>query len=231
MRIGICLVSTDWVWAWHSYDLCGLVGYTAANRPDVDLRRFLATGCWLPQLRERTTDAALQAECDALLYLDADMRFPPDTLVRLLARDQPVVAVNYTTRRPPFQPVSVHSLGDPMTRVYTESGATGLEAVAATGMGCMLVQAELLRRITPPRFMIGWVLDDRAHLGEDLYFCRKLTEAGATISIDHDLSHEVTHIGAVEFEAQHAVTTRDAARKETHEKHEPSGQGPALYRG
>src|SRR5205823_14092800 len=111
----------------------------------------------------------------------------------------------------------------------TEQGSTGLEAVAATGLGCCLVQADLVRQISPPRFMIGWVPDDHAHLGEDLYFCRKLTGAGATIYIDHDLSHEVTHIGAVEFEAQHAVTTRDAAlTKETHG--EPSGQGPHLYR-
>ena len=208
MRIGVCLVSTDHVWAWHSYDLAGLLAFTVAARPDLDLRRFLATGCWLPELREKTTAAALRAQCDALLYLDADMRFPTDTLVRLLAHDTPVVAANYTTRRPPFHPVSVHSLGDPMTRVYTEQDSTGLEAVAATGMGVMLVHADLVRSIKPPRFMMGWVPDDHAHIGEDLFFCKKLTDAGATIYVDHDLSKEVTHIGMVEFEAQHAVASR-----------------------
>src|SRR5439155_17639776 len=31
VRIGICLVSTDWVWAWHEYDLVGLVGHTVRS--------------------------------------------------------------------------------------------------------------------------------------------------------------------------------------------------------
>jgi hypothetical protein len=200
------------VFAWHSYDLAGLLAYTVAARPDVDLRRFLATGCWLPELREKTTEAALRAQCDWLLYLDSDMRFPTDTLVRLLAHDRPVVAANYTTRRPPFHPVSVKSLGDPMTRVYTEEESEGLEAVAATGMGVMLVQADLVRSVKPPRFMMGWVPDDAAHVGEDLYFCKKLTDAGATIYVDHDLSKSVTHLGMVEFEAQHAVASRQSVQ-------------------
>ena len=96
MKVGVCLVSTDHVWAWFAYDLAGLIGHSVATRPDLDLRRFLATGCWLPELREKTTDAALRAQCDAVLYLDSDMRFPTSALVRLLAHDQPVVAANYT---------------------------------------------------------------------------------------------------------------------------------------
>ena len=205
------MVSMDWVWAWHQYDLLGLVGHTVAARPDLDLRRFLATGCNLPQLREHTVVAALRAQCDWCFFVDSDMRFPTDALVRLLARHEPVVAANYTKRKPPFTPVSVASFGDPVQYVYTEKTSTGLEPVAATGMGCMLVQGDVLRNIPQPRFMTGWIPDDLDHTTEDLYFCRKLKELGVPILIDHDLSHQVTHIGAVEFEAQHAVTTRDAA--------------------
>ena len=208
MRVGICLVSTDHVWAWHAYDLAGLIGHSVAARPDLDLRRFLATGCEIPELREKTTDAALRAECDAVLYLDSDMRFPTNALVRLLAHEQPVVAANYTTRRPPFHPVSVRTLGG--ERIYTEAESTGLEVVAATGMGVMLVRAEVLRAINSPRFMIGYVPDDHAHIPEDLYFCRNVGQAGYPIQVDHDLSREVTHIGVVEFEAAHAVASRES---------------------
>jgi hypothetical protein len=99
-------------------------------------------------------------------------------------------------------------LGDPLTRVYTESDSTGLAPVAATGMGVMLVNADLVRSIPPPRFMMGWVPDDAAHVGEDLYFCQQLRKAGATIYVDHDLSKQVSHIGMVEFEAAHAIAAR-----------------------
>ena len=208
MRIGLCLVSTDHMWAWTAYDLCGLVARTMATVPDLDLRRFLATGCWLPQLREQTTRAALRAECDWILYVDSDMRFPVHALVRLLAHGQPIVAANYTTRRPPFHPVSVRNFGG--ERVYTEPDSSGLERVAATGMGLMLVQAEVVRNIPAPRFMMGYIPDDGTHVGEDLYFCRKIGELGVPILVDHDLSREVTHIGAVEFESNHAVASRDS---------------------
>jgi DNA-binding transcriptional LysR family regulator len=207
-RVAICVPSNDHVWAWFAYDLARMVGWTAAQHPDIELRLFNATGCWLVELREKLVDAALRADCTHILFLDSDMRFEKDALVRLLAHDEPVVAANYTTRRPPFHPVSVKSLGDPMTRVYTEEESEGLEPVAATGMGVMLVQADLVRSVKPPRFMMGWVPDDAAHVGEDLYFCKKLTDAGATILVDHDLSKQVTHIGMVEFEAQHAVASR-----------------------
>ena len=208
MRVGICLVSTDHWWAWTAYDFGGLVGRTVATVPDVDLRRFMATGCEIPELREKVTTAALRAECDWLLYIDSDMRFPADALVRLLAHEQSVVAANYTTRRPPFHPVSVKHIGG--ERVYTEADSMGLEAVAATGMGVMLVNADVARNIPQPRFMIGWTPDDCSHVPEDLYFCRKIGELGVPILIDHDLSKEVTHIGAVEFEAAHAVASRES---------------------
>ena len=212
MRIGLCVVSTDEWKAWSAYDFGGLIGRTVAQRPDLDLRRFLATGCEIPQLREKVTTAALHAGCDWLLYLDTDMRYPPDSLVRLLAHNQPVVGANYTARRPPFEPVSAKRDGEKIVRVYTEPDSTGLEAVGSTGMGCLLVSAEVLTLMKPPRFMIPWVADDLDHAPEDLFFSRKLNEVGAIIYIDHDLSHEVRHLGIVEIEQQHAVTARDAQR-------------------
>ena len=213
MRVGLCLVSTDSWMAWSAYDFGGLIGRTVAARPDVDLRRFLATGCEIPQLREKTTTAALRAGCDWVLYLDTDMRYPPDTLVRLLAHDKPVVGANYTARRPPFEPVSAKRDGEKVVRVYTEQESTGLEMVGSTGMGCLLVSAQVLDAMKPPRFMIPWVADDQDHAPEDLFFSRKLNELKVPIYVDHDLSHEVRHLGIVEIEVNHAVEARNVALK------------------
>lgn len=198
--------------AWSAYDFAGLVGHTVAQRADADLRRFMATGCEIPQLREKVTSAALHAGCDWLLYLDTDMRYPPDLLVRLLAHDKPVVGANYTARRPPFEPVSAKRDGEKIVRVYTEPDSTGLEAVGSTGMGCLLVSAEVLDLMKQPRFMIPWVADDMDHAPEDLFFSRRLNETGVPILIDHDLSREVRHLGIVEVEQQHAVAARDALK-------------------
>lgn len=205
MRVGLCLPSQDSQSDWFGYDLAGLVGKTVLGRPDIELRRFKATGTWLPQVRHYITRAALHAECDYLLWLDSDMRFPPDALLQLLAREQAVVAANYPTRKAPIQPVAVASDG---SRIYTELNSTGIQEVAAVGMGLMLVRADLVRSIAPPWFMLGWIPDDQDYSGEDGFFCRKLTEAGATIWIDHDLSQDVRHLGILEFEQEHALHMR-----------------------
>lgn len=212
MRVGVCIPSFDHWWGWFGYDLAGLFMHTTRQRPEIELLRFMATGTWLPQLREKAVQAALRNQCDWVLFLDTDMRFPADALLQLLAHEKAVVAANYTTRKPPFHPVSVSSLGADQRRVYTEADSAGLEKVAATGMGVMLIHQEVLRAIPKPRFMMGFSKDDDEHVGEDLYFCQQITRAGWDIHIDHTLSHQVTHIGVVEFEAAHAVSTRNSAQ-------------------
>jgi glycosyltransferase involved in cell wall biosynthesis len=207
VRVGICLASYGVPEAWFSYDLAGLMGYTAANRSDIELRRFQCTGTWIEQARHRTVSHALAAECDWLLFLDDDMRFPPDTLVRLLERGQTVVAANYTTRQMPFVPSAVKAEG---VRCYTEFASSGLEEVLTAGMGVMLVRSDLLRRIEPPWFMVGWDTRVMDYAGEDAYFCGKLRGIGATIWVDHDLSQDVMHIGTFEFEQHHAVKLKHA---------------------
>lgn len=207
MRIGICLAAHDYGSSWFSYDLAGMIGHTIKEKPDWDLRRFQATGTWLPQVRHRTVVAALNADCDWLLFLDNDMRFPVDTLLQLLARNQAVVAANYTVRHPPFPPVAVN---EQVERIYTDYDSAGLEKVASIGMGVMLVQAELIRKIALPWFMLGFDVQTQEYKGEDSYFCRKLREAGATIWLDHDLSHDVSHLGMIEFEQSHAVKMKHA---------------------
>ena len=201
VKIGLCLVATDHVFSWFAYDLARMVGRTIRAQPDIQFSQFLATGCWLPDLRERATDAALKANCTHLLYLDSDMRFPATTALELLARDQPIVAANYTQRKPPFQPVAVPSLAYPSDRLYTEAESTGLEQVEAVGLGVFLIQANVVQNI--PRLRFG------NRTPEDLYFCMQIKSLGVPIWIDQDLSQQVTHIGLVEFEAAHAVASRE----------------------
>lgn len=207
MRIGICLAAHDTGSSWFSYDLAGLIGHTVQQHPEWDLRRFQSTGTWLPQVRHRTVVAALKAECDWLLFLDNDMRFPTDALEQLLAREKDVVAANYTIRHVPFPPCAVNLTGE---RVYTDYNTAGLVEVGSVGMGVMLVRATVLRSISPPWFMLGWHTESQDYTGEDAYFCRALRNAGAQLWLDHDLSHDVSHLGVIEFEQSHAVKMQHA---------------------
>jgi len=205
VKIGICLPAFDQGSSWFAYDLAGMLAYTARAFPDIELRRFQCSGTWLPQVRHRLVTAALKADCEWLLFLDSDMRLPVQTLEHLLARCKSVIAANYTARQPPFCPTAVGLDGQ---RVYTDYQTSGLVEVLSAGMGVMLVHAALLRSIAPPWFMLTWSEKVQDYGGEDGYFCLKLREAGAKIWLDHDLSHDVTHMGVIELEQSHAVKMR-----------------------
>ncbi len=142
---------------------------------------------------------------DPAAIVDADMRFPKDSIRQLLARDEDIVAANYSTRKLPLQPVAFR---DDLTseRVYTEEWCSGLEEVSAIGMGLMLIRAEVFRKMAKPWFHIHY--QNGVYSGEDIWFCRSARETGFKVMLDHDISHHVRHIGAFEFSCAHAAASR-----------------------
>ena len=207
-RVAICIPCADEVKAGFAFDLARMVGASVANMPDADIRIFMEKNTLLPMGRHRLVGAALECEADHILWLDSDMRFPKHTLYRLLAHKQPIVAANYVTRRMPTQPVTF--AGDHHgERVFTEPGVQGLEYVAAAGMGCMLVDVDVFRKIPAPWFQVGWSPESMDYVGEDVYFSRKVRDAGLQILIDHGLSQEIGHLGEWEYRHEHSLAVRE----------------------
>jgi hypothetical protein len=207
-KVAICVPSGDTVSASFSFDLARMVGSTVHNLPGVEALLFNLKGTILQKSRHELVKAALENECSHVLFLDADMRFPKYTLGRLLAQKQPVVGANYVTRRMPVQPITFADDSNSVVRVFTEPGETRLEEVPATGLGVMLIDTDVFRAIETPYFQIGWNPEAQAFSGEDVYFCRKVREAGIKILIDHGLSQHVAHIGEFEFKHEHALAIR-----------------------
>lgn len=171
-------------------------------RPDPELgirkfrfRLYTQSTSMLVQSRHSLVAAALTDGCTHLLFLDSDMTFPHDTAVRLLMRDKGVVGVNATTRSYP----TMHIAHDLKGERLDSRKKTGVQKVQHVGMAVMLINAEVLKRLTPPLFMMEWIPDIAAYCGEDVYFCAKVQQSGEDIWVDHDLSHEVGHLGAQHF--------------------------------
>lgn len=150
----------------------------------------------IPEARQLIADIALsEASCTHVLWIDSDMRFPCDTLLRLLEHGVDIVGANCRRRGPPHDP-SAHKDGKPV-----QPGA-GLERVDVVGFGIVLTSVKALRRTIEkqgdPLFLHEWV--GRSNSGapiyrsEDHYFCDKARAAGYNIYIDHDLSRECRHI-------------------------------------
>lgn len=197
MRLAIGGPTRDMVPAAFAVDLAQLYATTQAKGPwDVVTVGFIAS-TYIHCGREYFLDACLLQRATHVLWLDTDMAFPPELAVRLARHNRPVVACNYVTRDGSSQFTAIREDADQMIigRVETGPESTGLEAVAAVGMGAMLMRSDVVRDLPKPWFTHGRHPKTGGDIGEDIVFCRALRAAGHTIYIDHDLSKEIGHVG------------------------------------
>lgn len=219
-KVAICCPAGDTVATLFCHDLARMFGHTIRTAPEIELRYLVMPGSLIPKQREMLALEVLTTDCTHILWLDTDMRFPPNTLLRLLDRKVPIVASNYVERRPPFRPVAFPKLERASTRLFTEPEDTGLVKVDAVGFGVVLMETAVFRKMPEPWFAVGWVPDTKEYVGEDVFFCSKARQYGETIWLDHDLSREVEHIGHLSFNMTHGQQFREYM-----DEPEPTGEG------
>lgn len=208
----IAVPCSDYMPADTAFDLVRLANYTLAHRPDLTVRLYHMKSTLIADGRHNLVVAARKAKADWILWLDSDMRFPPDALVRLLTHGEHAVAAGYATRRAPCEPVA-EKVGE--GRVYPTVDAEGLVAIDWVGMGCMLTHVETCFPLDHlPWFAIGWNPKLGGYSGEDVYFCRQLKKRGIPLYLDLKLTNETAHIGTFEFTMEHARAMADLRREQ-----------------
>jgi hypothetical protein len=184
VRLAIAVPAHDSVSALFAHDLARLYAATQAAVPQVTLAMMIGT--FVHHAREKLLHDVVELwGATHILWLDADMTFPPDAALRLLAHDREIVAANYVTRVPPSRPTAKRD-GQCVSSIV----ASGLEQVDHVGMGVFLMKTPVVQDLPHPRFWYSTLTET-----EDVYFCRLLRAAGRTIFIDHDLSKYVGHVG------------------------------------
>lgn len=205
LRIAICIPTHGTVPADFAFSLAGLLVYTTQTLVLNGMANFgllIRKDTYVHTGREQLAVEAVNEGFDYILWLDSDMTFPQDLLIRLLMHEVPIVGVNYSTRSKPVQPVAIKRLnvehpGDGAA-LYTTPESTGLEEVEAVGFGAVLMKTSVLRNLERPWFfhkMIG-----EQHLGEDVWFCQLAREAGWKVMVDHDTSKLVGHVGLYNYD-------------------------------
>lgn len=194
MHVGICIPSGDLVHAQFAISLAALVRHTP---PDITLSIFNQRQSLICDSRNRLAARALEAECDWLLWLDSDMAFPGDALVRLLSHRVMMVGAAYARRAPPYGEVG--AVDDDPEHDPVKSAADGLTEMKVMPFGCMLTHANLFARDVPPPWFQTVYRDDAAPVGEDAFFCRAVRERDGDVWRDSALSLQVGHIGSHEF--------------------------------
>ena len=131
------------------------------------------------------------------MWFDDDMRFPKDSILRLLEHDKEIVCANYRFRTRPKQFVS-YTKGKGYIRTTKKS--KGLEKVTSIGFGVLMTKASAWEKIKRPWFVIGHNEKTDEYIDEGAFCCLKWYQAGVDIWIDHDLTKEVKHITLTELD-------------------------------
>jgi glycosyltransferase involved in cell wall biosynthesis len=163
--------------------------------------------------RDRAVEIALEQEFDYVMYADADMAFPPGTLLKLLAAmetdaDERVYITSgvYNLRRSPFA-VAAYFVGD--NELISVSDVpdcgfainNGVFKADAVGTGCMMIDVELFRKYEK-RLIYPWFRywyrpkgkDPKIHRwSEDLVFGTKTARLGVHVFVNTSLvcKHEI----------------------------------------
>ena len=209
-KVMICLPSAREPKAGTLFDLARLVNVTKSNS-DIEITFATGSSSLIHDLRRDLVKDALKAEADWLLFLDDDMRFPPDALMRLLKHRRDIVGCNYVTRSIPPRPTA-KMIADDMMKFYpvpTMPDDTGLLEVDALGFGCVLINARVFKKMPQPWFSMPWVPQLQYHVGEDVFFCIGAGRHDFKVFLDQDLSQEIGHVGNFTYEWKHFVATHE----------------------
>lgn len=191
MKVAIAIPSHSTWMAGFGLDLANFVLQHQPGKPPIEIMNVGGT----PHCPARSSlvDGALNAGASHMLWLDSDMRFPPDTLTRLLSHKKPIVGANAVARQDPHSFVATRN-GE---IVKTTNASRGIEEVDKVGLAVMLISTAVFKQIPKPWFLFEY--DGENYMSEDVYFCRKAREAGFKIYIDHDLSKKVSHTATLDL--------------------------------
>jgi hypothetical protein len=180
-----------------AFDLVAMCAYTIkTTKHDIDL--FTSSGTLIFDQRNNLVKTALEIKADYLLFVDADMRFPKDTLLKLMAHDKDIIGVNATTRSEPVKPtaknIHINEDGSIDWMPIFSNAKSGIDMADGIGCGVMLIKRQVVEALEEPYFYFEQLPGNKL-LGEDIYFCVKAKDAGFDTWVDHDLSKQIKHIG------------------------------------
>lgn len=149
---------------------------------------------------------AIKYGFDRVMWFDSDMKFAPDTMIRLaedLDKGHEFVSGLYFSRQAPIRPIihkdvkwKVKDDGwiDSSAELYWDYPKDELFEIAACGFGCCITSVRLLKRMCDK---YGSPFYPLMGMGEDTTFCFRATQDGKKIWCDSRIKAE--HIGLYEY--------------------------------
>jgi len=138
------------------------------------------------QMRNEAVERFLKTDCEYMMFFDCDQMFNMGILEQLVSRNLDIVCANYCITMPQT-PLVYRKKTDDMTKfdyqVIPLNEWQELTEVDATGCGGMLIKRGVFDKIGRPYFAYEVNVDLRV-ASEDMYFCRKVRQAGVKMYVD-----------------------------------------------
>lgn len=195
-KLAVLIPCRDTLFSAHALSVMELVKFNTMN--DIDTHVIMDASTVLLTQRQNLAQAALDIKSDYMLWLDSDIVCPSTTALRLLSHNEPIVCANYVRRQVPHKGVAYEKIGD-WENPLPFDVQDDLVSIEGIGMGCMLMKTDVLENLDLPYFDFTWTPVSNDWLGEDIYFCQKIKEAGYDIKVDTILSQELFHLGTYAF--------------------------------
>lgn len=214
-HVGIAIPCQDQVDAMFANDLVKAAAYHAFTFPEDNITVSWHQSAFLAESRNVLVKGLIEQGCDYVIFLDTDMRFPQTLFDDLMKHDLPVVAANCAKRRRPISATARKENPEDPSRldpVWPEQ-KEGIERIAVVGTAVMCIRADVFFQIEYPWFHTPWHEEDQRFVGEDLFLCAQLKNAGIPLHIDHAVSWAVRHIGSYEYGMNDVLGERELARR------------------
>jgi len=168
--------------------------------------------------RNILTAMFLESECSHLMFIDADIEFEADDILRALAYDKPIMAAAYPKKALPIQYAINFKFVDQDTKqIRVENGAV---EVLDASTGFFLIKREVIEKMMQEypelhyrndsnidekyhKYCYSFFdtihdPDDNRYLSEDYTFCRRWQKIGGEIWLDPNT--KLNHVGSYTFE-------------------------------
>lgn len=185
-KILICVPSMDYVAAGFAQSLAML--QKGGNETAI----MFQVGSLVYEARNKLAKKAIELETDYTMWLDSDMVFEPDTMLRLLEHNKPFISGAYFRRSPPYSLVAFEEV-DAENRKWKDLALPSeVTKCGGVGFGCVLVKTEVLFNVAAK---YGTWFEPMNNFGEDLSFCYRARQCGYDLYIDPSIT--CGHIGHI----------------------------------
>lgn len=184
-KVAICI---PYYHGFHAEMATSLFRLGLFSAPHIQAACISSKSCYVEDNRNACIEYALEmkVDWDWVLWIDTDMVFPGDGLLRLISHDKDIIGANYRQRTPPYKHAGIYK--EPATKDLLL--ASGLHEMVQMPTGFLLTRFDVYRKMEYPWFKPGTRNEPR----DDIYFCRKAVSLGYRIWTDHDITRQVIHM-------------------------------------